>query len=270
MTRVLVIGHRGLVGRALFAAAGRSFDVDGIGSDEMQQPPPRGDLKLVINAGGQIWGDAGDITSSLVSAAKTAIRHARRSRCPVLHIGSSLEYGLRTEPIRLDELAQVQPQTPYAEAKVWSWNLIRSAATNGAVALRCGLILSNSLSPQSLLGKVHHTALIDSQLLNVPASVLAIIRNPVHVNDLADATLAIADRLLTEQTADMPDVLNCGGEEPISVCELANQILEATPLLQRYTQPPQTYHYDLVSTRRLKAITGWTPTRSIRNGDWLK
>lgn len=269
MTRILIIGHQGLVGRAIHMAALASFQVEGVASADAGRPPSA-DLDLVVNAGGRIWGDAEDVEHALMSSAEAAIHNARRSQCPILHIGSSVEYGTRARPTFLDEEATLRPQTAYAKAKVRSWNRIASKAPRGAVSLRSGLILSRSVSEYSLLGKIRDMAFEENQVYPVPASVLAMERNPIHLDDFSSAVLGVAKRLLTSSTNTIPSVLNCGGDDAISVCDLANQILSVSHLTYRYPKPRRTGHYELVATNRIKTCTSWKPMHSIRNGDWLR
>lgn len=269
MTRILIVGHRGLVGRAIHAAAPTSFQIEGVASADARRPA-RADLDLVVNAGGRIWGGAEVVERDLMSSAETAIRHAVRSRCPILHIGSTAEYGMRKRSTPLDEDAVLNPQTAYAKAKVRSWNRIISETTEGAVSLRSGLILSRSVSPHSLLGKIRDTAIEENRIFPVAASVLAMERNPIHLDDFTSAALAIARNLLTSSPFSMPSILNCGGDESISVCDLANQILSMSTLPHRYPRPQRIGQYELVATNLLKTCTGWKPTHSIRNGDWLR
>ncbi|MBG9287504.1 sugar nucleotide-binding protein [Corynebacterium belfantii] len=269
MIRILIVGHQGLVGRAIHTAVPASFQIEGVTSADAGRPA-RADLDLVVNAGGRIWGDAENVEHAIMSSAEAAIHNARRSQCPILHIGSSAEYGARTRPTFLDEEAALRPQTAYAKAKVRSWNRIVSKAPQGAVSLRSGLILSRSVSPHSLLGKIRDMAFEENHVFPVPASVLAMERNPIHLDDFSSAVLRVAKRLLTSSSSTIPSVLNCGGDEAISVCDLANQVLSMSPLPYRYPKPRRTGHYELVATNRLKTCTSWKPMHSIRNGDWLR
>lgn len=269
MSRVLLIGSQGFVGQAIRMKAPASFQIEGVTSADINQPTRAG-FDLIINAGGKIWGDIKDVEYALMSSAEITIRNACQSQCPILHIGSSVEYGTRTESIFLKEEEELQPQTNYAKAKVRSWNQIASMAPQKAVSLRAGPILSRLVSPHSLLGKIRDMAFQENQVFPVSSSVLAIERNPIHLDDFVSAVLEVSNHLLASHTSTVPSVLNCGGEEVISICDLANQILSLSSLPDRYPTPPYISHYELIDTTRLKTSTRWKPMRSIRNGDWLQ
>lgn len=270
MTRILIIGHQGLVGRAIRTTAQTNFHIEGIGPADTAHQSARADLDLVVNAGGRIWGSTEVVEHALMSSAEIALLHARRSRCPILHIGSSAEYGIRTERSLLDETAPLHPRTAYAKAKIRSWNRIISEADHGAVSLRSGLILSRSVSSLSLLGKIRNLALKKNQVFPVPASVLAIERNPIHLDDFTSAVWAVVEKILDSSAPNVPQILNCGGDDSITIHELANQILSMSSLPYRYPKPQQIDQYELVTTNLLKNCTHWKPTYSIRKGDWLK
>ncbi len=268
MSKLLIVGHRGFAGSSIYEAARKQYCVEGISSNECEQIP-RANYDLVINAGGRIWGDITVVRQALMSSARTAILHARSSHCPILHIGSAVEYGARSTPTLLAENDDLYPKSEYAEAKIRSWHWIKAEASHGAFSLRSSLILSPSISHQSLLGKVRNTALFNKDLFPVSPSILAMKRNPIHIQDFVSAVLAVTRCLLTDGTVRLPTVLNCGGDEALRVCDLANQVLTFVKFPFKYDCPTKTSQYELVSSRQLKSHTGWNPTHSIRNGDWL-
>ena len=134
---------------------------------------------------------------------------------------------------------------------------------HGWVSLRSGLILSRSVSEYSLLRQDSGHGLRGEPGIPVPASVLAMERNPYTSTTSALPVLGVAKRLLTSSTNTIPSVLNCGGDDAISVCDLANQILSVSHLTYRYPKPRRTGHYELVATNRIKTRTSWKPMHSL-------
>ncbi|WP_082921124.1 NAD-dependent epimerase/dehydratase family protein [Rhodococcus sp. HS-D2] len=270
MTQVLVIGNRGLVGSHVASALARAgHSVHGLPSSATPALPPRvhpTDYDLIINAAGQIWGDPETIRRRLEIATADAIDAATAADCPLIHIGSSLEYGPRSSPQWSEETAELRPTSPYARHKAATSK--QALKYPRSVVIRSGLVLSRDISSRSLLGKIRNqAAAIDTRANTVPAKALSMVRNPVHVDDLARAVATIAKYALQQRLTH--NVYNCAGPSATTVGTLAAHVRKQYSLPPLEVDPSVPALYDLISTDRLRQETGWQPRYSIESGDWL-
>ncbi|APE12558.1 hypothetical protein BO226_24655 (plasmid) [Rhodococcus sp. 2G] len=224
------------------------------------------DYDLIINAAGQIWGDPATIRRRLETATADAIDAATAADCPLIHIGSSLEYGPRNSPQWSDETAELRPTSPYALCKAATSEQVLEYPRG--VVIRSGLVLSRDISSQSLLGKIRDQAAAAAAPTDtVPAEALSMVRNPVHVDDLASAVATIARFALQQRLTH--NVYNCAGPSATTVGTLAAHVRKQYSLPPLEVDPSVPALYDLISTDRLRQETGWQPRYSIESGDWL-
>lgn len=269
MTEVLIIGNRGLVGsRIANALVQAGYSVHGLPSSVNSPLSARvyaTGHDLIVNAAGQIWGDPTTIRRRLEAATAAAIDAAAASNCPLVHIGSSLEYGPRDVPQWTNEEAELRPTSPYAVYKAATSQ--QALEYPQSIVIRSGLVLSRDISSQSLLGKIRDQAADDASTTAVPAEALSMVRNPVHVDDVARAVTTVAERALDQRLTHR--LYNCAGPSATTMGQLGSHLRERHSLPPLYVDPDLPALYDLLSTDRLRHETGWQPKYSIESGDWL-
>lgn len=203
-----------------------------------------------------------------------AVRQAGVAR--LIHTSTSEVYGTaRTVPI--DEDHPLQGQSPYAASKIGADKLVESFHLSYGVP---AVILRpfNTFGPRQSARAVIPTILsqvlaVDAQpgmAISVKLGDLRPTRDFTHVQDTARAFLAVADAPLSEVVG---RVLNCGTGEETSIGQLLGLVgeiagcqVDAVRQVERI-RPPGSEVYRLVcDSGRLQRATGWTPTRTLREG----
>jgi len=187
-------------------------------------------------------------------------------------------YGV-PDAVPIAEEARLAPINPYGRSKLMTeWMLADVAAAHGLgyVALRyfnvagadpagrAGQSGANAthlvkIAVEAVTGKRGHVAVFGTDY-DTPDGTC--IRDYIHVSDLADAHLAALDHLVAQPDAQLR--MNCGYERGFSVLEVLDAVdsVTGTPVTRRM-EPRRPGDPDrlVADSRRLQALTGWTPKR---------
>lgn len=166
MTRVLVTGAGGVVGKAVVEAArGRGLEVVEHGGrsdgDLCEASVAREVVKdarpdIVVNAAGATYGDDELLwRANLVLALRlvdATVEHARQARMVLL--GSAAEYGIFSAGERMREDSPCRPNSVYGMSKLAAGQATLSLAPERVVVARIFNLVAPPHDPRSLLGRV--------------------------------------------------------------------------------------------------------------------
>ncbi len=266
--KVLVVGGRGFIGRALVAhLAARGHAALALGRGE---PAPEATFDALVFAQGHRDGAPEDLMAAHVATTRALL--ARYAPAQALYLGSGEVYP-RDAPLPFTEPTPPAPATPYGHAKLAAERLLGSYSDTGARALvlRLGVVYGPGQRGPMLL-----PSLLDSLLhfRDFPMTSGTQTRDLVFVDDLADLVTRILETPL--ETA-LPPVLNAASGRETSVRDLALRVAammsghlgrDLTPHLRFGALAPRPadhprYALDPTLTR---ATLGWTATTALDEG----
>lgn len=236
MTRFLVVGGRGFIGRRVLDAL-RSGDpavgttrryVDGLQHVEAADPD---DLHhaldtlqpdVVINAAGLLTGTAQELQAANVLLVERLLAEVAARDLRFVHIGSAAELGDPGRSDRVDELAPCNPVNDYGRSKLQGTELVLAAARDGvhATVARVFNTVGPSQHPAQPVGDVVR------RIRDLPATGGTItVGNAEVVRDFVDVTfVASAVAALAHLAESHPLVNVCSGVGH-SVRELVEALL---------------------------------------------
>ena len=296
MKRVLVTGARGFVGRRLVELGGRAPDMAWTGIDREE-----GDLcdervadrlirefapDLVVHLAGIIGQpsdeegrvrlravNAGGTRNILESLDRQALRTGTR---PVLVLASTgLVYGAQPGP--WSEVLPTMATDPYSRSKLEAESYLAQVVSRGhvgGVALRPALLYGPGQTGSMFLPSLAR-ALAEGSVF--PMTPGAQRRDFLHVDDFSAAVLAVLARtdLLASDPSQPPWIANVGTGVGTRLLDVAEAALafgrEMWPDCGRIDpgavpyRPDESWDYRL-SSGRLAAATGWSPTIPLEDG----
>ncbi|MGW6569684.1 NAD-dependent epimerase/dehydratase family protein [Streptomyces sp. NPDC054975] len=177
-------------------------------------------------------------------------------------------YG-RIAPQFHEQTSPVRPVSVYANTKAWGET--QTALTLGAVGASYTVVRYFSVygEPQTIKQGSHSWMVAwfaARAALGLPLHLNGgghQVRDLIHVDDVAEATLRA---LVSPQTH--TETLNIGTGQPTSVRQVAELVRDHYPNAQfmETPMPPGDPLGGYASTRRMKAMLGWTPTVSLADG----
>jgi nucleoside-diphosphate-sugar epimerase len=197
---------------------------------------------------------------SLIALVNAAAKASEPPRF-ILRTGSIAEYG--AEPLPFSEDQPERPLTGYAASLVAGSHYARMLAPDlpfELVTARLALVYGPGQTGNFLI-----PSMISALAEGRPAIVERPLdrRDIVHVHDIVDALLALADA-----SGSLPPVINIGSGQAVSVGFIAETIaavLGADPaLIRRRWQSGSTTHR--LDTRRMFEATGWMPRIGLVDG----
>jgi len=182
----------------------------------------------------------------------------------LVHVGTALEYGARTDDLRED--LPSQPLTLYGETKAAGTAAVTSAHAAGLRATTARLF--------TIYGPGEHDGRLLPSLLaaagthdDIPLTTGGQQRDFTYVEDVADGLLRLGT-----QVHDLPPVVNLATGRLASVrqfVETAAEVLAIAPSRLRFgaheSHKVEMTHRP-VNVERLRALTAWTPPTDIRAG----
>ena len=131
----------------------------------------------------------------------------------------------------------------------------------------------NLTKPQGIIGHAFKS-IIHKQSIDIYGDG-SIIRDYIHVNDLAEAIILCLKSSINNH---FPKILNIGSgqETPInSIIELVNKITNLTVSVNRMPERPFDCKFNVLSIEKAKQEIGWTPKIELQNGlhdvwEWIR
>ena len=258
LPRILVTGGTGLLGGAVLARAAGSPGLAATWHATAPGPLPEGvawhrvDLRsrtgfdralrlaapeVVLHTAVSIAAD--DLAPVIVEGSAMAATAARAAGAGFIHLSSDMVFDGASGPF--DEAAPLSPITPYGRAKADAERAVRTACPHAVIA-RCSLLYRLDPPDRSLAGWLGGLAHGDAYPLFTDE-----IRCPAQVDDVADALLALARQLASNEAKTMPPIVHLVGPRAISRHDFGRLVLVAlgkdpdlaTPALSAGAQPPR-------------------------------
>jgi nucleoside-diphosphate-sugar epimerase len=274
MSRVLVTGANGFIGKALVKALiAAGVDVVALAREHGDlehevawEKAPKADV-LVHLAGRSFvpdsWNDSAGFLQANVVATGRALEYCRKHAARLIFV-SAYVYGIpRRLPIKEDD--PVRPNNPYALSKHMAEELCRFYAEQRAVpvtVLRVFNVYGPGQRPEFLIPEIIRQVRSGQQ---IRVKDLKPKRDYVYLDDVVDA---LARALNTSGGAF--NVLNIGSGESLSVGEIISQIQQAAgtslPVVSDDMERPNEIPDVRADIARAGYLLGWRPQHSFAAG----
>lgn len=259
---VLLLGHRGFVGRAVLALASKDLKLsipeepfDLLQPADVAATFERVRPSVVLNLIGVLRGDAERMEQVHVQGTRTLIAQCEAHGARLVSLGSAAEYG-RVGDQLVDETAPIAPISAYGETKaIASQNVLES----GGCILRPSNIIGPGMRPPMLLGSLLQ-ALHEAQEQFVGMSPHTQ-RDYIDVRDVARACLAAISKPLA-------GAFNVGSGLAVSnreACETLVSIADS-PIQLRWHDPevPDAVPVFRMNAAKFQAEADWRPRYTWR------
>jgi dTDP-6-deoxy-L-talose 4-dehydrogenase [NAD(P)+] len=287
----LVLGGSGFVGRhvcAAYAAAGfgvvaaarRPYRPPSGVRPAVLDPGDAGALPallarvrpaVVVNAAGTVWNlDEGSLRRSNVGFVASVIRGllGESPQTPLIHLGSSVEYGPQPSQAAIREDATARPITAYGWSKLRATEMVLNACRDAglrAAVLRLCTVIGPGQPEQSLLGQVA------GELVRAGGRRSELVLGPLHnerdfvdVRDVADAVLGATSGEARGR------VLNIGAGRAVTHRHLVRRLIAiaGVPATVVETQQAADTRSAGIAGQRLdvsaaRALLGWSARRPL-------
>lgn len=270
MTRIVVVGGRGYLGRWIAARLGPGALVPGRAELDLAAGPAAVALALraaapdaVVNCAGATHGTPAELVAANVTGTACLLA-AMRVACPdasLVHLGSAAEYGPGRPGRATAETGEPAPAGPYGRTKLAGTELVRAAGIRATV-LRVFNPVGPGAPPHSLPGRLAaEIARVRGEGGPVRLGPLDGYRDFVDVRDVADAVAAAVHG--------GPEVVNVGSGTATPIREFVRTVLAAAGVPAPVTESgpgsarsaPVTWQQADVSLAA--AAWGWRPRISL-------
>lgn len=256
MSRVVVLGGTGFIGRHTYAALGadalplssRDLNLEEVGSAERLAGRLSPETTVVMCGGltSTVDNTIRAYRANVAMAVNLARAARRRPVRSLVYLSSTFVYGRRGRPVAIDEDEPTAPDCPYSHAKLVAERLLRSNATGALTVLRLPGVYGPDDGGRSVVGALAGRIASGQAVELVGGGRHR--RDYVHVDDVAQLILRVVE-------SPYDGVLNAASGEPVRIVELAALLGRALGVASRAVErPPDGTVYDLTfDVHRLRA-----------------
>jgi nucleoside-diphosphate-sugar epimerase len=275
MTRILIVGHTGFVGRRLtsllenrgetnWLGASRSTGVDLTTPDALDAFQQ---ADVIVNLAGRVgagdsWARPAEYFRANLLSTLNVMEHARRTGARVIQV-SSYVYGIpQYQPI--DEIHPVSGLNPYADSKLGSEAICKQYAD--AFSIPVTILRPFNLFGPGQIGTFLVPLVIAQALGGGPVRVHSLTprRDYLWVDDLADAIARVVERPFVGYS-----LFNLGSGESYSTQEVIDAVFAITgPCAVHCEDTPRVNELSecICDSSRFREMYGWKPEVSMEHG----